>query len=142
MSATGKRQPAAQEAWALLGKLFWEMRPHLIRVAAEFGLTPPQLFALRTLDPDNPVPMGELAGQLRCDSSNVTGLVDGLAAQGLVERRESEHDRRVRLLVVTERGAEVRERLRAAIQTVPPQLAALSAADQRTLRDILRRALE
>ena len=125
-----------------MGKLFWEMRPRMIQLASEFGLSPPQLFALRTLDPDHPVSMRELAEQLQCDSSNVTGLVDGLAAQGLVQRREGEHDRRVRMLVITERGAEVRKRMEAAVQTVPREIAALSVADQRALRDILRRAME
>jgi len=124
-----------------MGKLFWEMRPRMIRLASEFGLSPPQLFALRTLDPDHPVSMRELAQQLQCDSSNVTGLVDGLAAQGLVQRQEAEHDRRVRMLVITQRGAEVRARMEAAVQMVPPEIAALSVADQRALRDILRRAL-
>lgn len=141
MTETAKRSSPAQEAWALLGKLFWEMRPRLHRVAAESGLTPPQLFALRTLDPDHPMPMRELAAQLHCDSSNVTGLVDGLEAQGLVERREAEHDRRLRMLVVTEQGVELRERLRTAMAEVPEAIAALSAADQRALRDVLRRAL-
>jgi len=141
MGAKVKRNSPAQEAWSLMGKLFWEMRPRMIRLASEFGLSPPQLFALRTLDPDNPVSMRALAQQLQCDSSNVTGLVDGLAAQGLVERREAEHDRRVRMLVITERGAEVRKRMQAAVQTVPPEIAALSVEDQRALRDILRRAM-
>jgi DNA-binding MarR family transcriptional regulator len=131
----------AQEAWSLLGRLFWQMRPRMLGVAAEFGLTPPQMFALRALDPEQPVPMRELAAQLHCDSSNVTGLVDGLEAHGLVERRSAEHDRRVRMLVVTERGVAVRERLHAVINEVPEPLAALSADDQRTLRDILRRAM-
>jgi len=142
MGASVKRIAPAQEAWSLMGKLFWEMRPRMIRLASEFNLSPPQLFALRTLDPDHPVSMGELAEQLQCDSSNVTGLVDGLAAQGLVQRREAEHDRRVRMLVITELGAEVRKRMEAAAQTVPPEIAALSVADQRALRDILRRAME
>jgi DNA-binding MarR family transcriptional regulator len=141
MESVVKPAAPAQEAWSLLGKLFWEMRPRMIRVAGEFGLTPPQLFALRQLDPDEPVPMRALATALNCDSSNVTGLVDGLEAQGLVERREAEHDRRMRMLVVTPRGREVRERLFAAIHQVPEPLARLSAADQRALRDILRRAL-
>lgn len=132
---------AVEEAWALMGRLFWQLRPRMIRVASEFGLTPPQLFALRTLDPDNPVPMRALAAALQCDSSNVTGLVDGLEAQGLVERRSAEHDRRVRMLVVTERGAQVRDRLEAVMQEVPAELAALDADDQRALRDVLRRAL-
>jgi DNA-binding MarR family transcriptional regulator len=132
---------AAQEAWSLMGKLFWEVRPRMIRVAGEFGLTPPQLFALRQLDPDEPVPMRALASALNCDSSNVTGLVDGLEAQGLVERREAEHDRRMRMLVVTPRGREVRQRLFEAIQEVPEPIVRLGVADQRALRDILRRAL-
>ena len=130
-----------EDAWALMGRLFWQMRPRMVRVAGEFGLTPPQLFALRALDPDDPVPMSTLAGALHCDNSNVTGLVDGLEAQGLVERRPAEHDRRVRMVVVTERGRAVRDRLTEVMQEVPPELAALSAADQRALHDILRRAL-
>jgi len=125
-----------------MGRLFWQMRPRMLRVAGEFGLSPPQLFALRTLDPDNPVPMSALATALRCDNSNVTGLVDGLESQGLVERRPAEHDRRVRMLVVTERGMDVRARLLEVMSEVPPELAALSAGDQRTLRDVLRRALD
>ena len=130
-----------EEAWSLMGKLFWEMRPRMIRIAGEFGLSPPQLFALRTLDPEAPVPMRALAAALHCDSSNVTGLVDGLAAQGLVERREAEHDRRIRLLVVTPRGNEVRARMMAVVQQVPEALQGLGADDQRALRDILQRAL-
>jgi DNA-binding MarR family transcriptional regulator len=132
---------AVQEAWGLMSQLFWEMRPRMLRITREFGLTPPQLFALRSLDPEQPVPMRALAQALHCDSSNVTGLVDGLAAQGLVERREAEHDRRVRMLVVTERGADVRARVDEALQEVPEPLAALEPEDQLALRDILRRAL-
>ncbi|MGH2943640.1 MAG: MarR family winged helix-turn-helix transcriptional regulator [Solirubrobacteraceae bacterium] len=141
MDAVVGQRSAAEDAWALMGQLFWQVRPRMLRVAAEFGLTPPQLFALKTLDPGNPVPMSALATALHCDNSNVTGLVDGLEAHGLVERRPAEHDRRVRMLVVTERGAQVRERLHEIIQEVPPALAALSPDDQRTLRDILQRAL-
>jgi DNA-binding MarR family transcriptional regulator len=140
--AKRRRRSAAEEAWSLMTRLFWDTRPRMLRVAQEFGLTPPQMFALRALDPDNPVPMRELAASLHCDSSNVTGLVDGLAAQGLVERREAEHDRRVRMLVVTERGVEVRDRLHDVLQEVPPALTRLSASDQGALRDILKRALD
>jgi MarR family transcriptional regulator, organic hydroperoxide resistance regulator len=143
MASTPKQSgTAAQEAWALMGKLFWQTRPRMLAIAGEFGLTPPQMFALRALDPDTPVRMRELATQLHCDSSNVTGLVDGLEAHGLVERRAAEHDRRVRMLVVTERGAQVRDRIDEVVQQVPAPIAALSAADQRALRDILVRALD
>jgi len=141
MESIVKSRSPVEEAWALMGQLYWDMRPRMIRFATEFGLTPPQLFALKALDPNEPVPMRALATALHCDSSNVTGLVDGLAAQNLVERREAEHDRRVRMLVVTDRGKEVRARLLEVISEVPGPLKTLAEDDQRVLRDVLKRAL-
>ena len=111
-------------------------------IASEFELSPPQVMALRQLDPDEPKPMSELALALRCDNSNVTGIVDRLEDRGLVERRSATHDRRVKMLAVTPRGAEVRERLAERLEQAPAPLARLSPEDQRTLRDIMRRALE
>lgn len=121
-------------------ELFWDLRPRMVATAAEFGLTPPQMLALKLLDPDHPIPMRELAAQLHCDSSNVTGIVDRLTAQGLVERREDAHDRRVRMLAVTDDGARVRARLREVLLEVPPGIAGLRPEEQRALCDLLRRA--
>ena len=110
-------------------------------IASEFDLSPPQVMALRQLDPDEPKPMSELAVALRCDNSNVTGIVDRLEDRGLVERRPGEHDRRVKMLMITERGARVRAGLAARLDEPPDALANLSPEDQRALRDIMRRAL-
>ena len=110
-------------------------------IASEFDLSPPQVMALRQLDPAEPKPMSELAIALRCDNSNVTGIVDRLEDRGLVERRPGEHDRRVKMLMITERGAQVRAGLAARLDEPPEALANLSPEDQRALRDIMRRAL-
>jgi DNA-binding MarR family transcriptional regulator len=122
--------------------LFHASRRRFLAVASEFELSPPQVRALGVLEPDRPVPMSELAEALHCDNSNVTGIVDRLEDRGLVERRSATHDRRVKMLAVTERGAEVRERLAERLERPPDALARLSPDDQRTLRDIMRRALE
>ena len=58
-----------------------------------------------------------------------------------MERRSAEHDRRMRMLVVTERGMEVRTRMEQAMREVPSELAELSIDDQHALRGILQRAL-
>ncbi|MEY2535648.1 MAG: hypothetical protein QOF29_3558 [bacterium] len=123
-------------------ELFHASRRRFLAVAAEFELSPPQVRALGVLDPERPVAMSELAGALHCDNSNVTGIVDRLEDRGLVERRSATHDRRVKMLAVTARGVEVRERLAERLEQAPEPLARLSPEDQRALRDIMRRALD
>src|SRR3954452_17808438 len=110
-SATCPKRSPAGEAWALMHELFHASRRRFLAVASEFELSPPQVRALGVLDPERPVPMSELAEALHCDNSNVTGIVDRLEARGLVERRSATHDRRVKMLAVTQRGPEVREQL-------------------------------
>src|SRR3954471_3467527 len=140
MANTATSSPAA-EAWALMHRLFGPHRKRFMALAAEYELSPPQLGALKALDPKRPVAMSELAGILGCDNSNVTGIVDRLEYRGLVERRPAEHDRRVKLLALTDEGRELRETLSDRLHAPPEQLASLSEADQRALRDILARAL-
>jgi MarR family transcriptional regulator, organic hydroperoxide resistance regulator len=143
MTASATREPVSpvSEAWSLMQALLQSSRRRFLAVAAEFDLSPPQVMALKSLDPARPLPMSQLAEALHCDNSNVTGIVDRLEDRGLVERRSATHDRRVKMLAVTERGAEVREQLRARLREAPPPLAQLSDEDQRALCDIMRRAL-
>jgi DNA-binding MarR family transcriptional regulator len=125
-----------------MAQLFGANKRSFFAIASEFELSPPQVMALRHLDPSEPRPMSELACALHCDNSNVTGIVDRLEDRGLVERHPAEHDRRVKMLVVTERGAQLRARLSERLDTAPEALARLSEADQVALRDIMRRACE
>jgi DNA-binding MarR family transcriptional regulator len=127
-----------RETWSLLQQVVFSQRPRWMSVIREYDLVPPHWIALQTLD--EPKPMGELAKQLACDNSNVTWITDRLEERGLVERRPASHDRRVKLLVVTEKGRRLREEIEARLAEPPPPIAALSRDDQRTLRDILRRA--
>lgn len=131
----------AQETWALLFEVIRREGRHFPAIAAEFELSPVQVHVLRALG-EGPQPMSSLAGFLGCDASNVTGLVDRLEGRGLVERQSAQHDRRVKLLVLTTAGEALRERLLARLMVPPPSISALSGADLRALRDIMRRALE
>jgi DNA-binding MarR family transcriptional regulator len=64
----------------------------------------------------NPPSMGALARMLNCDNSNITGLVDRVARQGLVIRSTDQGDRRVTRVALTPRGDELVQRFRAELQ--------------------------
>jgi DNA-binding MarR family transcriptional regulator len=134
-----KADPAA-EAWELCMELFGEQRPRMLDIQAEYGLKPPQFFALQALD--EPVPMSSVANVLRCDRSAVTWITDRLEERGYVERRADERDRRVKLLALTDEGRRVRQEIRSRLAVPPEALARLSRSDQRELRDLLRKAVE
>lgn len=120
--------------------LFQAQRRRFMAIAQEFELAPQQVMTLKSLGRSGPMPMSELADVLACDSSNVTGIVDRLEDRGLVVRRPGPNDRRVKLLELTDRGAELGREIGRRMSQPPPGVAALPAADQRALRDILRRA--
>jgi DNA-binding MarR family transcriptional regulator len=142
MSTSTASSTAAREAWALFWHIFSTDKPRRMATLNELGLAPMQSMALMQLQPGEPLTMSALAGLLMCDNSNVTGIADRLEAQGLVERRPAEHDRRVKTLVVTEKGVKVRGEVERRMGVPPPPLAGLSEEDALALRDILQRSLD
>jgi DNA-binding MarR family transcriptional regulator len=143
MAAVEKeRVSAAREAQQLFFEIGMVQRQRVGAALGELGLTFSQAHALRLLDRERPMPMNALAGRLLCDASNVTGIADRLESRGLIERRAAEEDRRVKGLVLTDAGEELRVQVYELMSEPPEPIAALSASDQRALRDILRRAVE
>jgi DNA-binding MarR family transcriptional regulator len=132
---------AADDAWALMSRMVQANRGRRGTVLASLELSPPQAQALRFLQEDEPCAMSELAGQLCCDNSNVTGIVDRLERRGLVERRPADHDRRVKLLQLTPEGAALREEALRLLDAAPDGLRALSDDEQRQLAALLSKAL-
>ena len=88
-----------------------------------------------------PLPMNELASLLACDNSNVTGLIDRLEARDLVARQPSPYDRRVKHVVLTEAGRELRARMLDRVGQPPTGVERLTPAEQRQLRDLMRKLL-
>jgi DNA-binding MarR family transcriptional regulator len=130
------------DAWQLLVQFFFTQRASLPPLAAELELSPAQCHVLHLIEPDRPIPMGQLAETLACDASNVTGLVDRLESRGLVRRRPSPEDRRVKVLVLTPTGSRLRALLVDRMKTPPATLERLSLREQRELVRILSRLLE
>jgi DNA-binding MarR family transcriptional regulator len=134
-----KTASPADEAWTLLRTLFGQQRRRFLIAASELDLHPAQAGALLQLA--TPLPMNELASLLACDNSNVTGLIDRLEARDLVTRRASPSDRRVKHVVLTDAGRELRARLLDRVGHPPAGFERLTAAEHRQLRDLMRKLL-
>ncbi len=105
----------------------------------KLGLTVPQAVLLREME--QPMAMRDVAGRMHCDASNLTGIVDRLESRGLVERRPRAGDRRVKELVLTEKGRRIRAEVVAVIDRTPG-ISDLSSQEQATLHRLLGRALQ
>jgi len=136
------REEYACRGWELLTRLFLAQRGRWPALAAEFELSPVQCHVLHLMEPGQPVPMGRLAQTLSCDASNVTGLVDRLESRGLIERRASASDRRVKVLALTTSGTRVRSLLQKRMSAPPDVFRRLTPTEQRTLVSLLERLLE
>lgn len=138
---TGQRMDGPEgeacRAWQLLVRFFFAQREHLLPSGGEFDLSPVQCHVLHLIEPGRPLPMRRLADTLGCDASNVTGLVDRLESRGLVERRASADDRRVKVLQLTPSGSRVRAQLLRRMTKASHPLARLSKDQQRMLVKIL-----
>jgi MarR family 2-MHQ and catechol resistance regulon transcriptional repressor len=121
-------------AWGGLQR--W-MEPHFRR----YGLSQPQFALLMTLRRSSPegASLTELARSCFVSNTNVTGLVDRLERDGLVERRLDPDDRRARRVVLTPAG---RAKLEKAWERHPAMLEAAFSGLAEGERRALARLLE
>jgi len=70
------------------------------------GLSPGRLNVLMVLnaDRDRAIPLSEIGDRLVVTRANITGLIDGLAREGLVRRVDHPDDRRMVLAQLTDKG--------------------------------------
>ena len=75
------------------------------RLRAAFDMTLPRFDVMAQLDKaPSGMTLGELSQRMMVSNGNVTGLVERLVAQGLLERRASPNDRRAQLVSLTGDG--------------------------------------
>ncbi|MGC5035291.1 MULTISPECIES: MarR family winged helix-turn-helix transcriptional regulator [unclassified Streptomyces] len=137
-SRTNRRpDPLTVEVVELIGEVVARFHEDYESAAAEHALTGAQarLLSLLCLEP---LPMRRLAQRLKCEPSNVTGIVDRLEARGLVERQPDPADRRVKVAAATEEGRRVARSLRESLRFAREPLAGLSEEERLALRDALR----
>ena len=114
-------------------------RHNQLLVLAETHLTGSTMRALSFLPLTGSLPMRELAARMGCDNSYLTSLVDALEELGLAAREAHPTDRRRKVIVLTEEGRRLAERVQRAYATPPAAFAALTEAEVATLCDLLRK---
>lgn len=116
-------------------KLFAEM--------GRAGTTPARARLLMVLQCRGSCKMSEIGTQLDVTPRNVTKLVDGLEAEGLVVREQHPEDRRATLIRLTAPGMLVcKESALANHAAVGSLFEQLSAADRKHLARILRQLID
>ncbi|MFD4527395.1 MarR family winged helix-turn-helix transcriptional regulator [Streptomyces sp. NPDC058470] len=137
---TPRIDPLTLEVVDLIGTVVARYHEEYEEAAGEHALTGAQarLLSLLSLEP---LPMRRLAQKLKCEPSNVTGIVDRLEVRGLVERRPDPSDRRVKLAAATEEGLRVARSLRESLRFAREPLAGLSREERVSLRGLLQRML-
>ncbi len=117
--------------------------PDIIRMAknqetkrlATYSLTLPQFFALSALEHHDSCMMREMGEELGLTLGTVTGIVDRLTREELVERYADERDRRIVMVRLTQKGALLFERIRRdRIETLSERAAGPGGEGRRRLR--------
>ncbi|ARH91070.1 MULTISPECIES: MarR family winged helix-turn-helix transcriptional regulator [Streptomyces] len=124
----------------LIGTVVVRYHEEYEHAAAEHSLTGAQARVLTLLSVE-PLPMRKVAERLKCEPSNITGIVDRLEARGLVERRPDPADRRVKLAAPTAEGARTAEALRTSLHFAREPLGKLTVTERTLLKELLQRML-
>jgi len=113
----------------------------IVEIAENHNITLMQALTLCLLEPHQSVPMKSLSTFMSCDPSNITGIVEQLVIEGLVDRKESVLDRRVKTVTITEKGLALRDKfLEITTSTRLPNLDKLSEGETEQLITILEKA--
>ncbi|MEU0123434.1 MarR family transcriptional regulator [Streptomyces albidoflavus] len=133
-----RTDPLTLEVVELIGAVVARYHEEYDRAAAEQALTGAQARVLGLLSIEA-MPMRQIARRLKCEPSNVTGIVDRLALRGLVERRADPGDRRIKVAALTAEGIEVARVLRDSLDFAREPLAGFSREEREVLGGMLRR---
>jgi MarR family transcriptional regulator, 2-MHQ and catechol-resistance regulon repressor len=135
-----RKAPDGVHAWLIMLKAFQAMRHLVLPSMIRDGLGESDFRVLEVLLEKGPMPVNAIGPKVDLNPGSVSVAVDRLYRKGLVSRVESESDRRVRTVSLTEEGHRVfvplfRQhvaRIKSAFQDVSPE-------EQRQLEEMLKR---
>jgi DNA-binding MarR family transcriptional regulator len=109
------------------------------KLAQQLGIPLVFIKALHTLDA--PMAMKELGKKLHCDPSFVTAVADMLEKRGLARREPHPGDRRIKNLVLTGEGCDLKQRVEAQLTARMPWARGLNDDERAQLLALIRKML-
>ena len=110
---------------------------------AEMNVTPVQFALLFAASNESGLDQRTLAGRIGLDTSTIGAVVDRLEGRGLIERKVSPDDKRVRLLNVTPTGKKLLQGVMPAmLRAQDRMLAPLPKADRPKFMAMVKRIVE
>lgn len=117
-----------------LRRVFQVVNEFSKRAVRSTGLTGPQLWTIKTISEESPVPVSDLAHSMHLHPATVVGILDRLEKRDLIKRTRSTEDRRVVMIELTSVGDDLVRRAPLVAQGLLVQgLEMLSPAKQRTV---------
>lgn len=126
-----------QEIFDAMAEFLGQLLQRGEQLAGQFGVPVFCLKALHRLG--DPVTMKELGEQMHCDRSFVTMIADTLEERGLARREPHPADRRLKNLVLTPDGLDMKRRLEGALVAQMPWSRALDVKERAHLLELVRK---
>ena len=95
----------------LVGRISRRLNKVTKESISSYGLTTSQFFMLIALYEENGILMSKLAKKVALDKATLTGIIDRLERDGLVERKNDPRDRRATRVYLTPKAEAMREEL-------------------------------
>lgn len=134
------KTPEAIHTWSIMLRALRAVRHFVLPSVLKEGLGDSDFRVLDVLLDKGPMPVNALGPKVDLNPGSVSVAVDRLYRKGLVSRVESESDRRVRTVALTEKGRRVFVRIfRQNAALIKRAFQDVSPAEQRQLEEVLER---
>ncbi len=110
MSRQVTRDVAISEIMQSLRRIFKAIQDYSHEVSNNFGITGPQLWALKTISQNGRLSLSDLSERMYLHRSTITGVIDRLEKKGYVTRNRDKADRRVIYVQLTAEGKRLAKR--------------------------------
>jgi len=131
----GKRKEIlALDAWIKLSRAKSSIMSRLTPSMTQLGITVTQFTVLEALLHLGPLSQAKISKKLLLTSGNIVKVIDNLVRDGLVTRNKHPQDRRVYLVTLTEKGANIIENIFPNhVQDIVENFSVLNEKEQQTL---------